>query len=341
MAIMKNYWKQFAEWVTSSRHNLFQHARLKLAGFYIGIVAVILIAFSLTLYYSLAKNIRDNFEGNFSNEQTQELVIVKTTDQLQTTLFFIDLIVLLASSCLSYFLAGRTLKPIQQAMDKQKQFTADASHELRTPLAVMQTNLEVALREKEWNNEKGRTLIAGTIDEVKLMTKLTEDLLTLSKLEGEGMAYSFTKINVAELVEWVLKKMQNIAIERKIQLSIEHSNAAFIYGDINVLQRLVMNIVNNALNFTPARGSVCISVHEHDGKVIIRIQDTGVGIAKDDLPHVFERLYRADKAREQDGGTGLGLAIAKEIAQKHHGAIDIKSELGKGTLVIITFPAVS
>ncbi len=190
---MKNYWKQFAEWVTGSKHNIFQRARLKLTGLYIGIIAVILIIFSLTLYYSLAKNIRDNFEGNFSDDQTQELVITKTTERLQTTIFFIDLIVLLASSGLSYFLAGKTLKPIRQAMEKQKQFTADASHELRTPLAVIQTNLEVALREKEWDRGKRHALIASAIDEVKLMTKLTEDLLTLSKLEGKEKVYALKK----------------------------------------------------------------------------------------------------------------------------------------------------
>lgn len=328
-------------WATGSRYNIFERARLKLTSLYIGIVAVILIIFSLMLYYSLTKNIQDNFEGNFSDEQTQGLVIAKTVDQLQTTIFFIDLIVLLVSSGLSYFLAGKTLNPIQQVMEKQKQFTVDASHELRTPLAVMQTNLEVALREKEWNNEKGRALIASAVDEVKLMTKLTEDLLMLSKLENKGKAYSFTKINVAELVERVAKKMQNIAMERKIQLSVERSDGAFIYGEADALERLVMNIVINALKFTPAGGTVCVVVKKDDDKAIIRVQDTGVGITKEDLPRVFERLYRADKTRGYGGGTGLGLAIAKEIVQKYHGTINIASELGKGTLVIITFPAAS
>ena len=338
---MKKYWKQFAGWVTGLRPNLFQRARLKLTVLYIGIVAVILIFFSLTLFYSLSKNIRDNFEGNFSDDVTQELVIAKTTDQLQTTIFFIDLIILFVSSGLSYFLAGKTLKPIQQMMEKQKQFIADASHELRTPLAVMQTNLEVALREKEWDKEKGRALIVSAIDEVKLMTKLTEDLLMLSKLENKETVYSFKKINVSEIVEQVVKNMQNIAIERKIQLSIESSIPAFIYGDTEALQRLVMNIIRNALNFTPAGGSISIAVGRHNAKAIIRVQDTGIGIAKEDLSHVFERFYRADRARGRDGGTGLGLSIAQEIVHKHHGTINIKSEIGKGTLVTIVFPAVS
>lgn len=335
---MKNYWKQFAGWVIDSRHNIFQRARLKLTGLYIGIIAVILIVFSLTLYYSLAKNIQDNFEGNFSDEQAQELIIVKTTDQLQTTIVFTDFVILLIASGLSYFFAGKTLNPIQRAMEKQKQFTADASHELRTPLAVMRTNLEVALREREWNNEKGRALIVGAIDEVKLMAKLTEDLLTLSKLEGKGKPYSFTNIDLKELVGRVVKKMQNIATGRTIELFVDHADAAYIEGEAGALERLMMNIISNAIHFTSAGGYIRITIEKRGDKAMIRVQDTGIGISKKDLSHVFERFYRADKAREHDGGAGLGLTIAKEITRQHRGDISIESERGKGTLVIITFP---
>jgi len=320
---------------------LFQRARLKLTALYISIVAVILIFFSLTLFYSLSKNIRDNFEGNFSDDVTQELVIAKTTDQLQTTIFFIDLIILFVSSGLSYFLAGKTLKPIQQAMEKQKQFTADASHELRTPLAVIQTNLEVALREKEWDKEKARILIMSAIDEVKLMAKMTQDLLALSKLENKQEIYSLSRINLAQIAEQTIRKMQNIAIKNKIQLSATHSNAVFIKGDAEAVQQLITNIVGNAIKFTPAGGSVDITVGRHNAKAIIRVQDTGIGIAKEDLPHVFERFYRADKVRGHGGGAGLGLSIAQEIVRKHNGTINIESEIGKGTLVTIVFPAVS
>jgi len=314
---------------------------LKLTALYVGIIAVILVIFSLALYYSFARNIRDNLEGNFSDDQVQELVIGKTTDQLQTTILFIDFAILLVFSGLSYFLAGKTLKPIQRAMDEQKQFTADASHELRTPLSVMQTNLEVALREKEWNQEKGRALIVSAIDEVKLMTKLTEDLLMLSRLENKQKNYVLKMTDVSKIVEQAVKKMQSIAIKNQIQLSVTCADAAFIKGDAEALQHLTMNIISNALNFTRAGGSIRTIVDRHGGNTIIRIQDTGIGIAKEDLPHVFERLYRVDKAREQTNGAGLGLSIAQEIVRKHNGTIDIESETGKGTTVTIVFPAIS
>lgn len=340
---MKNYWKQFAGWATVLKYNVFRVARLKLTLLYIGIIAVILIIFSLVLYYSLAQNIRNNLEleGEFSNEQTQESVILKTTDQLQTTIFFIDLLILLASSGLSYFLAGKTLRPIQQAMERQKQFTADASHELRTPLAVIQTNLEVSLREKDWNREKSQVLITNTLEEVNLMTKLTEDLLILSRLENEKKDYAFKKINIARLVNNVVEKMQNLATKRRIRLSVAPLPAAFIEGDANALERLMMNIVTNALQFTPAEGSVRVTADYSNKQITIRVQDTGVGIAKEDLPHIFERFYRADKARRCGNGTGLGLSIAQEIAHKHNGNIQIESKLGEGTIVTIILPVIS
>jgi len=340
---MKNYWKQFAGWATVLKYNVFRVARLKLTLLYIGIIAVILIIFSLVLYYSLAQNIRNNLEleGEFSNEQTQESVILKTTDQLQTTIFFIDLLILLASSGLSYFLAGKTLRPIQQAMERQKQFTADASHELRTPLAVIQTNLEVALREKDWNREKSQVLITNALEEVNLMTKLTEDLLILSRLENEKKDYAFKKINIARLVNNVVEKMQNLATKRRIRLSVAPLPAAFIEGDANALERLMMNIVTNALQFTPAEGSVRVTADYSNKQITIRVQDTGVGIAKEDLPHIFERFYRADKARRCGNGTGLGLSIAQEIAHKHNGNIQIESKLGEGTIVTIILPVIS
>lgn len=336
---MGKFWRPLISRNDSLKYDIFQQARLKLTALYIGIIAIILIIFSLTLFYALAKNIRDNFEGNFSDEQTQELVIAKTTNQLQTTIFFADLIVILVSSGLSYVLAGKTLRPIQLAMEKQRQFTADASHELRTPLAVIQTNLEVALREKEWNQEKARGLVASVVDEVKLMTKLAEDLLTLSNLEGKEKVYELKRVDIAEIVERVVNKMQNIGIKNQIQLSVAPSPSTFIKGDIEALRQLIMNIVSNALNFTPAGGTVRAATNCREGKAIISVRDTGIGIAKENLPRIFERLYRTDRARgRNNGGAGLGLAIAKEIVQRHHGAINIESEIGKGTSVTIVFP---
>lgn len=338
---MKNYWKQFEEWATALKHNVFHVARLKLTFLYLSIIAVILIIFSVVLYYSLSQNIHDNLGGEFLDEQTQKSVTLKMTDQLQTTIIFIDLLILIISSGLSYFLAGKTLQPIQQAMEKQKQFTADAAHELRTPLAVIQTNLEVALKEKDGNQGRKQVLITNALEEVKLMARLTEDLLALSRLENTKQDYTFEKIDIAQLVNKVVEKMQNLAIKKQIHLSVASLPTAFIEGEINDLERLIMNIINNAIQFTPPGGFVHVTADRFDKKMLIRIQDTGVGISEKDLSHVFERFYRADKARERGNGTGLGLSIAQEIAYKYKGNIHIKSTLGKGTTVTITFPVIS
>ncbi len=338
---MKNYWKRFGAWAIGSEPNLFERARFKLTALYVSIIIIILIIFSLILYFSIAKNIRGNLEGEFSDNRAQELIIAKTVNDLRATIFLIDFVILFISSGLSYFLAGETLKPIQVVMAKQKQFIADASHEFRTPLAVMQTNLEIAAREKEWDQKKSRELILSTIDEVKLMTKLTKNLLTLLKFESKDEIYVFSRINLVEIIAEVVAKMRNIAIKNQIQLSTVRSTPALIEGDAEAIRELITNIISNGLNFTPAGGFVRITVDCRDGKALVGVQDTGVGIAKEDLPHVFERLYRADKARSREDGSGLGLAIADEIARKHRGAITIKSEPGKGTLVTIILPTVT
>lgn len=265
--------------------------------------------------------------------------MAKTTDQLQTDILLIDIAVLLVSSGLSYFLAGKTLKPIQRAMEKQKRFTADASHELRTPLAVVQTNLEVALREKDGVSEKVRSLITGAVDETKSMAQLTDDLLLLSKVESGSKNREFKKMNLTEVVDRTVERMQSIAHERSIRLSTDGA-AVFIKGDVVLIQRLVENIVGNSLAFTPAGGSIEVSTAEREGQAMVCVRDTGIGIAREDLPRVLERFYRADKARGH-GGTGLGLSIAAEIVSEHQGTIKIESEEGKGAAVTITFPSAS
>ncbi len=339
---MKNYWKQFVEWVIGLRHNVFLLTRLKLTVLYAGIICVIVVIFSVVLTYSLSKNIRDNFEGDTSNDQTQELAITKTIAQLQTTIIIIDFFVVLISGGLAYFLAGATLRPIQEALERQKQFTADASHELRMPLAVMRADLEVALREKELDQEKMRARIRSAIEEVDKMTGFTSDLLMLARFDNGKASGVFKKVDMTQLIYRVVKKMEALAKDKGISLSHASFPPTFVIGDASAMEHLFTNVISNAIQFTLKDGSVRITMEQHNSNIVVGVKDTGAGIAEEDLPHIFERFYRADKARTRArGGTGLGLSIAQEIAHAHKGAIRIKSKIGKGTLVTVTFPSIS
>ncbi len=330
--------KELGTSASGTTGNIFRQARLKLALLYIVIIGIVVIISSVALYYSLANNIYNNFEGDGS-DQAQALLVLKTTNQLQETIFFIDFIVLCIAGGFGYFLAGKTLDPIQEAMDKQKQFTADASHELRTPLSVMRTNLEVALREKEWNKEKSREFIASTLEEVIMMTTLTEDLLFLTNLEQVKKTFISERIYVSKLLTSVVESMHALALDQHIYLSSTHIESGYVMGDKKSLWQLFMNIIGNAIKFTPPHGSVFVALKHHDGRIIITTQDTGIGIHKEDINHVFERLYRSDKARTHNMGMGLGLSIAQEIVSLHKGTITIDSEPEKGTLVTIVLPA--
>lgn len=341
---MKNYWKRFAGWVTGSSPDVFWRARLKLAALYVGIVVFIVVIFSFALFYSVDKNIRDNFESSSSADEAQALAITKTTDQLQTIIIVIDLFTIAIAGGLSYFLAGRTLRPIKKSLERQKQFIADASHELRTPLSVARADLELMLREKEWNAQKMRINVKDVIEEIDTITALANDLLALARFDGEQGEKIFhpQKIDMRELVSRVAQKMKKLAENKEIIFSWSDFAPAFVLGDVGGLERVFTNVIGNAIRFTPQGGSIVVTM-EHNGKsVVVKIKDTGVGIAPEDVRHVFDRFYRAEKARSRiDGGSGLGLSIAQSIVTAHKGMIHIQSALGHGTAVTVALPAMA
>lgn len=321
--------------------NLFFRARVKLTIYYIIILAIILTVFSAVLYYSLSSEIKDSFEGNLLEGEAQSLLIVKTTDQLQTSIIVIDVVSLVVFGSLSYLLAGRTFKPINNAMEAQKRFTSDASHELRTPLSIIEAELEMGLRDKSTTIEEFRRIAKSVLDETKNLTKLTSDLLTIARFSEQTKNRKIETVDIYDLVLRTAKKMRTLADKKNIKLSFESRINLYVRGDKDALERLFTNILSNAINYTPDGGAIDIFVEQYKGIVLTAIKDNGVGISEDDLPHIFDRLYRADKSRNSFvPGTGLGLSIAYEIVKQHHGRITAESKAGEGTTVRIELPAI-
>ena len=178
---MKHYLKQFTAWVTVLTHNPFEKARLKLTLFYVGAIIVIMGLFSLVLIATLEKNIQDSSEDITDGYLVQHKALIRTKDTVETVIYTIDGILILIIGGIGYFLAGRTLRPIQESLDKQKRFTADASHDLRTPLAIMKTEMEVALQDKRTNDISYRKIIASNLEEVNKMATLVSDLLLVAR----------------------------------------------------------------------------------------------------------------------------------------------------------------
>ena len=335
---MKHYLKQFTAWVTVLTHNPFEKARLKLTLFYVGAMIVVIGLFSVVLIATLEKNLQDSLEDITGGNPAQHMAFIIAKDTIETVVYTIDSILILIIGGIGYFLAGRTLRPIQESLDRQKRFTADASHDLRTPLAIMKTEMEVALQDKHTNDSFYRKTIASNLEEVNKMTTLVSDLLLVARTERTVEKDTSRLVDVHECVDSVVKKMQIKAQEKAITLAVEGT----IHGNIKVhlysFERVVQNVLQNAINYTPSGGRVTVSIHKEKSDYTIRVTDTGVGISDADLPHIFERFYKASHSRNDASGSGLGLSIAKQIIEQHKGSIVVSSLTGKGTEVTIILP---
>ena len=208
---MKKLWKQLEAWVTDLTQDIFLWARLKLTILYILISYLIILLFSGALFYTVVQNIRYNLEGNFIDEQTQEILLNNAMDDIEQVMFFATFIILLFVAALSYILAGKTLRPIKRAMEIQKQFAQDASHDLRTPLAIMKAESEILLKKKQFLQSSVQKTIKSNLEEIDKMSHIVENLLTLARTEDGPPVKTLGIINLSELVSGLVQKMTFLA----------------------------------------------------------------------------------------------------------------------------------
>lgn len=227
---------------------------------------------------------------------------------------------------------------LEKAFARQRQFTADASHELRTPLTVMGGELDVTLRRERTAAEYRETLV-GVRDEVRHLQRLVADLLLLARSDGSA-APARVPVDLAMVTAVACASLEPLAHARTQAFTLTTAPAV-VQGDASSLERLVRNLVENAIQYTPAGGSIAVTVRRLGAEAVLRVADTGPGIAPDALPHLFERFYRADAARTRgSGGSGLGLAIAQTITQQHGGRIAVENTVGQGSTFTVTLPSI-
>lgn len=229
----------------------------------------------------------------------------------------------------------------QERLDRmRKEFVANVSHELRTPITTIKSYTETLLDGAVENKEYTMNFLKVIDSESERMTRLVKDLLQLSKLENNNMQWNMKQIDIYKVVSDCAYKM-NISAKQKHQ-TIKFNgdiDTPVIMGDKDRIEQIIINILSNAIKYTPENGKIEIGITSEQDKIIIKVADTGIGIPKEDLPRLFERFYRVDKARSRMlGGTGLGLSIAKQIVEAHNGSIKIQSEYGHGTQVFINLP---
>lgn len=226
------------------------------------------------------------------------------------------------------------LDRIERAAEAERRFASDAAHELRTPLAVLRTELEVALA-RERGVEESRAALAAAHRETVALCKIAEELLMLARLGGETAA-DRARIGLRELAGEVLATVEPLAQARETRLILNAPAEAFVTGNAGQLRRLLINLLDNALKFTPARGAIQVAIARDGGAAILRVADSGPGIAPADLPHVFDRFFRGKAAPGE--GSGLGLSICREIARLHGGEISAANRPEGGCEITVKFP---
>src|SRR5918992_1027519 len=227
---------------------------------------------------------------------------------------------------------------LDNAFQRQRRFTADASHELRTPLTIIKGQIDVSLQR---DREPGayRQVLQAINAEVDRLIRLTGSLLTLTRADAGQISLRFEDVDVAEVVTGVFEQIRSAASDKGVECQLDPGPPAMIRGDQDLLLQLMLNLSDNAIRYTPSGGQVALGWRVNKDQVQLWVQDTGIGISQEHLPHLFDRFYRVDKARSRaEGGVGLGLAISHWIAEAHQGSVHVESAPGKGSTFTVLLP---
>lgn len=334
--------KRFVALATSWKRDEFFSARLSLTGIYTATAVVILGIFSYLLYNALANGIANSFDGNFATQDAEQIALSRILDILKTRLLVADGVVLLVVIVVGFFLTAVVLRPLKKARERERRFLADAAHELRTPLTIMKTDTEVLLRDRSATTSDTKELLKKNIDEIDALTGIVNGLLNLVRTKNKGAADSL--IEIGTVLTAVVEKLAPLARVHGISLtSFVESGCtdASVRGRREDFNLLFANGIENAIKYTEPGGKVSVSLERKENFLEIKINDTGRGIAPQDMPFVTEPFYRADSIRSLVSGSGLGLAIMKETVETYGGTLRVESIFGKGTTVHISLPCVA
>lgn len=320
---------------------------LRLTLWYMLIVMGISLAFSIAIYKVSFNELDRGFRrqpvvyimnGNGDLMQKNGLekeraARINEIDQnIRSYLFYLNLIILLLAAFASYFLAKKTLQPIEDMAELQSRFTGDASHELRTPLTAMETEIEVALRDKNINLSEAKTLLRSNLEEIEKLKSLSNSLLKLAQYQKNDNELAKENSNLKNVIQEAVRKVSRTADARNIEI-INDLNEISVVGNEQSLIELFTILLDNAVKYSHNKSKIELSSAIQGKHAIVSVKDHGLGIKASDLPYIFNRFYRADLSRSKQSipGYGLGLSIAKKIVDLHKGSIEVESQPGKGS----------
>ncbi len=275
-----------------------------------------------------------------------KIVFVDRTPQHRTLMNMLQIFLTVGGISLillfgiSIYFANKSIKPIQEVFEKQKQFIADASHELRTPLTVIKTNLALIAANSEATVKSQARWIEYISTQTDRMAGLVDDMLALARIDHVKMRPLFSGFDLSQVVNGILLSFEVVLFEDHITLKPCIQGEVYLNGDQEGIRKVVNILIDNAVKNTPINGIITVSLASSENKTKLRVTNTGPGIAAQDLGKIFERFYRADTARgRENGGYGLGLAIAKSIVEQHRGRIYATSKPGAETAFVVELPA--
>jgi len=236
---------------------------------------------------------------------------------------------------------NQMIERLEKSFNRQRQFAADASHELRTPLAVIQAESSLALRKKRTEDSYVKSL-AAISQEANYVSIVLDKLLTLARVDAGKEESNFEKVNLKKLIVSLALDVHKLCDEKGLQFHVNLPKDVIVEGDKIKLRQLFLNLLDNSIKYTPSGGTISMNLTIDKDMAVVDIKDTGIGINKEQIPCIFDRFYRVDKARSRgEGGAGLGLSITQHIIEVHGGRIEVKSEVGIGSTFSVLLPLVS
>jgi len=340
--------------------SIFWNARIKLTTYYLGIIAFILLIFSVLVYRNFVMEFRRGFRDRnvlapgavlevpgeaviITPEYTMNAIDTKIFEEAKErtilNLFLLNVSVMALSGIGGYFLAGKTLKPIEEMVEDQKRFISDASHELRTPLTALKTEIEVALKDKKITIQEAKKLLVSNLEEADKMQRLSNYLLALTRYQSSDGGAKTSRLNVKELAQKVVDSLGRVAEGKEVKIKTR-LESVYIVGNEMSLSELITILLDNAIKYSHRGGEVGLKIAKVQKNVIIEVKDHGIGIRSSDIPFIFNRFYRADSSRNKEkvDGYGLGLSIAKAIVESSGGEIKVTSKIGEGSIFAVKLP---
>jgi two-component system phosphate regulon sensor histidine kinase PhoR len=322
--------------------NLFAKASVRLALFYALVLIAVIVTVDTFVNYNRTLVVEKNIASEVTPDIAQQIAstIDRTVGDLRTPNYAFYVLLTLLVGGVSYALARNTLKPIDAMVQSQQRFLANAAHELRTPLTLLRTETELSLRDaSHLSHDELLGVMKSVSEESMKMADIINNLLLVSSASMGKHAIPFVEVDFSDAVTRALKNVAGLATQLQVPIRPSIAPHLEVRGNAVALEQIATNLIRNALIHTPAPGTVSVTLAKSKRSASLEVEDTGVGIRKEELPHIFEPFFKGTiKHKEQKRGTGLGLPIVKELVQIHGGTIIVSSEPHKGTTVRVTVP---